>query len=575
MGLFDRWRKRGSPPSGPQGGHDQPHHGPNASPRLDPGRHAPAAGDACAEGYRLLALGRAQAALDCFQQAIDAPDGTGVDGHVGQAEAYDALGQTQDAVDSLEVALALDEASLPALRALARLRRECADHEESIVLLERAIGLQPENSELLTELGLTLSGQGNVSAAAHAYERSLALDPSAAAPRINLGLLQLQQLGEAEEAERHFRKALEINPGNVAALGNLGLALHALGRYDEEREVYRRGLALHPDHLELRWNRALAHLSCREYEAGWVDYALRQSRSGARKTDVFAKPDWDGRAVTSGRLLVLSEQGLGDEIMFASCIAELQRHASRIVLECDPRLATLFKRSFPEIEVVGSDRARASEWLGRYPDIAAKVLIGCLPRHFRPSLESFPHYAGYLRADPARVEHWRRRLAALGPGTAMGISWIGGALRTRRALRSLPLDRLEPVLGLPKTHIISLQYTECQAEIDAFGERTGIRVHHWPEAIADYDETAALVTALDRVITVTTSLVHLTGALGKPASVLVPALAEWRYGDAGDTMPWYPSVRLYRQARSEDWTAVVRRLREDLGRMHQAEGNDA
>jgi len=575
MGLFDRWRKRGSPPPEAQGGPDRVH--PSADPvsRSGVSGHAPVAGDACAEGYRLLALGQAQAALDCFQQAIDAPHSNGVDGHVGQAEAYDALGQTQDAIDSLEVALALDETSIPALRTLARLRRECADHDESTALLERAIERQPQSSELYTELGLTLSGQGNVPAAVQAYERSVALDLSSAAPRINLGLLQLQQLGEADKAERNFRTALEMTPGHVAALGNLGLALHAQGRYDDEREVYRQGLALHPNHAELRWNLALARLSRREYEAGWIDYALRQSRSGARKTDVFVEPDWDGRAVTGGRLLVLSEQGLGDEIMFSSCIEELRRHAPRILLECDLRLATLFKRSFPAIEVVGGDRARASEWLGRYPDIAAKVLIGCLPRHFRPSLESFPRHAGYLRADRARVEHWRRRLAALGPGVAIGISWIGGALRTRRALRSLPLDRLEPVLSLPKTHIISLQYTDCQAEIEAFAGRTGIRVHHWPEAITDYDETAALVTALDQVITVTTSLVHLTGALGKPASVLVPAFAEWRYGDAGDTMPWYPSVRLYRQARAESWTAVVRRLEQDLRRAQQTEGSHA
>jgi len=520
----------------------------------------------------LLALGQAQAALDCFQQAIDAPDGNGVDGHLGQAEAYDALGQTQDAVDSLEVALALDDASVPALRALARLRRECADHEESIVLLERAIGLQPENSELFTELGLTLSGHGNVAAAVQAYERSVALDPSAAAPRINLGLVQLQQFAEPDKAERNFRTALETHPGHVAALGNLGLALHAQGRYDEEREVYRHGLALHPEHVELRWNRALAHLSRGEYEYGWADYAMRRWRTGARTMDGFDPPDWDGRAVTKGRLLVLAEQGLGDEIMFASCIADLRRLAPRVLLECNTRLAGLFRRSFPEVEVIGNDRARAPDWMGDYSDIAAKVLIGCLPRHFRPSLESFPRHAGYLRADPARVEHWRRRLAALGPGVAVGISWVGGALHTRRVLRSLPLDRLELVLGLPKTHIISLQYTDCQAEIEAFGERTGIRVHHWPEAIADYDETAALVTALDRVITVTTSLVHLTGALGKPASVLVPALAEWRYGDAGDTMPWYPSVRLYRQARAEDWRTVMRRLEQDLRDAQQTAG---
>ncbi|RPI48731.1 MAG: hypothetical protein EHM59_00630 [Betaproteobacteria bacterium] len=194
----------------------------------------------------------------------------------------------------------------------------------------------------------------------------------------------------------------------------------------------------------------------------------------------------------------------------------------------------------------------------------AQIAAGSLPLYFRRRLEDFPRHHGYLRAAPERIAHWRQRLASLGPGLKVGLSWVGGALKTRRALRSIGLPQLSPVLRSPGAHFVSLQYTRCEADIDAFTRDSGIAIHHWPEAIADYDETAALVSALDLVISVTTSIVHLAGALGKPAWILVPTVAEWRYLRSGCSMPWYPSVRLHRQAVLGDWVPVVEEIRSAL-----------
>jgi len=128
----------------------------------------------------------------------------------------------------------------------------------------------------------------------------------------------------------------------------------------------------------------------------------------------------------------------------------------------------------------------------------------------------------------------------------------------------MPLNALVPLLRLPAVHFVSLQYTDSSAEIDAFGRETGIRINHWPEAIADYDETASLVSALDLVISVTTAIVHLSGALGKAVWVLVPATPEWRYMSAGSSMPWYPSARLFRQSALMQWAPVVEQVRAEL-----------
>ena len=172
-------------------------------------------------------------------------------------------------------------------------------------------------------------------------------------------------------------------------------------------------------------------------------------------------------------------------------------------------------------------------------------------------MEDFPRHSGYLAPDEQKKAAWKRRLDALGPGAKLGLSWQGGVGHTGKARRSLTLEQLLPLLRLAGVHFVSLQYTEVGDEIRNLAARHGITVHHWQEAIDDYDETAALVCALDRVVTVCTALVHLTGALGRPAIVMVPFGSDWRYGAQGERMLWYPSVRLIRQRAIGDWSPVI------------------
>jgi len=566
MAFWDRWRKRPGPLPDPRIPVAAAQPGaPIVGQSPDEGPHE----DLVAAAEWLLAAGRAEEALACFQRDID-EGATGVAGHIGQAQTYDALGRTQDALDSLEIALALDPHSAPALQLAGRLRSQCGEHAEAAALLRRAIECAPKQALVLTDYALALNAGGDADAAAEAYTRALELDPTDPAPRINLGLLHLQHFGRFDAAERCFREALAASPGHVAGLANLGLALQAQGRYDEAFVIYRDGLKRHPDHVELRWNRGLANLALGHFRQGWQDYALRLVREGRRRLDGLPFPLWQGQPLASGRLLVLAEQGLGDEIMFASCLAEVRARVPRVVLECNPRRAGLFMRSFPDVEVLARSRGESSVPIDSSAAFDAMIPAGSLPALFRPDAASFPAHRGYLRAEPVRVAFWRHRLDRLGPGLKVGVSWIGGVAHTRRSLRSVSLADLEPVLGMPDLHCVNLQYSECAGEIAALHDRTGHVVHHWPEAIADYDETAALVTALDVVLTVTTSLVHLTGALGRPALVLVPAFAEWRYLASGEGMPWYPSVRMLRQQRPGDWASVVRRACDEFTAMREA-----
>jgi hypothetical protein len=261
-------------------------------------------------------------------------------------------------------------------------------------------------------------------------------------------------------------------------------------------------------------------------------------------------------------VLVYAEQGLGDELMFANCLPDLIAAARRVVIECDPRLAPLFARSFPAATVFGVARTADRGWLERAGPIDLQIAAGSLPRRYRRSGGDFPRHAGYLRADVGRVRHYRERLAALGPGRKVGLAWRGGLMRTRRAVRSIEPEALAPLLARSDLRLVSLQHGAVEGDLARMRAAAGRAPEHWLEVLADLDETAALMTALDTTVTVCSSVVHLGGALGAPVLALVPTSPEWRYLRCGPRLSWYPSVELVRQAQAGDWALVIARATE-------------
>ena len=196
-------------------------------------------------------------------------------------------------------------------------------------------------------------------------------------------------------------------------------------------------------------------------------------------------------------------------------------------------------------------------WLERAGAIDLQVPAGSLPLRYRRAATSFPRHAGYLSPDPDKVAGYRARLGRLPSGRRVGLAWRGGIAKTRHVLRSIEPRGLAPLLDLEDVHFVSLQHAVSESDLAALAALAPGRVHHWPEALGDADETAALMAALECVVTVCSYIVHLGGALGLPVRVMVPASPEWRYLRAGSGMPWYPSVRLFRQRAGEDWSRVV------------------
>ena len=478
-------------------------------------------------------------------------------------ERYDA-GNLTAAGSLLQDVLLLDGGNRDALYYRGIIAGRLGDYAGARMLLEKAVAQDPKFIDGLNALANIEGLQEQWGKAQDLYRRALALEPDSVTVWCNLGLC-LRAAGELDAAESALRKARELAPDFPEALLNLAMVATDLGRSMEARELLQRCLGVKPGLAEA--HTGLAHLLLQngEFEQGWREYEWRFKCQDAERQREYPLPRWDGRPIREQVLLIRAEQGLGDQLMFASCLPHAIARARLCLVECEPRLAGLFARSFPQAKVFPHYSKREPQWQrdGFAPDY--QIHLGNLPALFRLKLADFPSHHGYLRADPARVEFWRGRLAGLGAGLKIGISWRGGAHSTRRTLRSLQLAEWLPVLRQKQAAFVSLQYGDCRGEIDALARTAGVTVHHWQEAIDDYDQTAALADALDRVISVQTAAAHLTGTLGKPAWVLVPAIPEWRYMAQGEIMPWYPSMMLLRQHQRGDWRPVIERIAAMLG----------
>jgi tetratricopeptide (TPR) repeat protein len=484
-------------------------------------------------GNALLSLNRIAESADAFRYVI-ARDPACSEAHNNLARALLALDDTAGAQRHFAEALLLNPGYFEAAEGLGRLLAKAAEHEAAIEPLRIATQLRPRDIPLRSLLGRALSGAGRYDAA----------------------------IAEFETVLRHL-------PGDPDTRYDLALAQFYSGQYTKPRAALEALMSeAEDDFVSLAYSSLL--LRAGEYRKGWQHYGARwkTQEPGLRE---FAEPMWQGESLAGKTLLILREQGLGDEIMFASIVPELIAEAGHCIIECEDRLVSLYRRTFPAATIFGVPRFD-ERWYERLdaartslPRFDCWVPLGDLGRFRRNEPRDFPRHEGYLRADPARVDAWRQRFAAE-PGTLhVGIGWCGGTKLSRAGERSLTLDTLRPLLSVPGVRFVSVQYGPWpRTEIPAFATASGLRIEHFPEAIDDIEEYAAMVSALDLVISVCSAVIHLGGALGQPTWVLAPLVPEWRYGREGHGMIWYPGVRMFRQDESRSWSRVVSGARREL-----------
>lgn len=509
----------------------------------------------CLLGEVMAASGRAEDALDCFQLAVHFSPALAA-ARISLATALLAGQSYADAETECRVALKLDSTSTAGWYCLGNILKARGELEQAVDAFGAAARGNPPDSDALQQLAFVEFRLGRYDDAHCNFRTLLALAPDSHRAHHNFGLLQLET-GYAEEALASFRRALELQPDTVESLTCTGHALRDLGRLAEAIAAYDEALRRRPGFGDALSNRSHALLMRGDFAAGWPAYEQRFEAS-ATLAPSRGLPAWHGETLAGKRIVVLQEQGIGDELMFASCLPDLLATAGHCVIECNPRLVTLFARSFPQATVRAANCSEAAH-------ADCQVSAGSLPLHFRATAAAFPSSAGYLKADSARVQFWSNTLAVDAGVKRVGIAWRGGTLRNRRYLRSLNLLELLPVLRSGGCSFVSLQSGDYRSELQTLADRQGIRISEPAfDANADLDELAALIAGLDLVVTVDNTIAHLCGSLGKPVWILLPFSAEWRYARDTPATPWYPSARLFRQPAPRDWTRVVAAIAQAL-----------
>ena len=484
-------------------------------------------------------------------------------------------------------------------------------YADAIAEFERALAQSPGDERVLFALGNTAADIGHVQAAENFYRRVLETAPDRLEALVNLGNLlrkgdrtadvialikpaierspetselwltlgsALREAGDAKTAETFYREALRLAPDSTAALGNLADLLADSGALDDALKLYDAALAREPENAQARLNRAILLFLKGRLRAGWRDYEYRLLIKERVLSADHDLPAWAGRAAEGMRLLVTTEQGVGDQIMFASLVPEvldLCRHAGGgLVLECEPRLVPLFARSFPETSVWpaqlqsrGGRKFASYDWLQEADVADAAVPIGSLPRLMRRDLSDFPRPHSYLKPDAQEQARWAHWLKERARGPFVGLCWRSGAMGGLRNVQYAPLQVwAEFVRELPGTPVCA-QYGAQEDEIAALRQMSGREILVPPDLDQklEIDRTAAFLTSCDAIVSAPTSVSWLSAGLGVPTFKVLYNTSWTALGC--DYEPFAPAARCIMPDVSGNWpdafakaAAQIRRL---------------
>jgi len=470
-------------------------------------------------------------------------------------------------------------------------------HEEASEHYEKAIEIAPDHAYARSNLGNTLQALNRHEEAIARYQEALVIKPEFAEAHNNLGYA-LQALNRPDAAIGHYEAALAIRPDYAEAPNNWGIALQALNRHEEAILRYDMAIALKPDYAEAQWNKSLAMLCLGQFAAAWQLYEQRWRRKQTLALPDFNLPLWLGEERSAGlaprragvgcdgasrktvwqrsglvpfirslrallgagsagparNILLQFEQGLGDALQMLRYVALLERIGMRCWIQVPPVLIALTQRSFPRAQVLALDQCPA--------DVQVRVPMLSLPLAMKTLSEAqIPSAVPYLFADEQKKAHWASRLASERRHT-VGLAWRGRPTHKNDRNRSIPLETLAPLFSRKHIQFIALQKDLSEAESRQLARHENVTV--LDRELGSFDDTAAVVSVLDLVISIDSALAHLSGALGKSTWVLLPFSPDWRWLLARSDSPWYPSAKLFRQKSIGDWSEPVRLVGDSL-----------
>lgn len=424
---------------------------------------------------------------------------------------------------------------------------------EAARVLERLCAEEPANREASQLLCRVLFTLRQYEAAAAEAERFLAIAGPDAASLVTLAAAR-GRLGRLDEALAALDQALAQEPGRQDALVNRAAILCGLGRVRESVACAQEGLRHHPQNADLHWNLSVGHLLLGEFEAGWREHEWRHHDGALGAPTRLAQPRWRGESLQGRSIFLYGEQGFGDNIQFLRFVPEIARQAGRVYLLVLQALEPLLADLPANCERVP---AGAPAPLSDY-----ECPLMSLPAVLGTTEQDIPRVIPYLRAEPAAVRAWRARLPA--DRLNVGIAWAGKPTHHNDLNRSMALDAILQ-LAAPGCRLVTVQPQLREADRQALAAAPD--VVDAGRDLRDFGETAALLQALDGVVSVDTSVAHLAGALGRPVFLLLPFVPDWRWMLEREDSPWYPTARLFRQPAIGDWHPVLERVRVQLAQL--------
>jgi hypothetical protein len=422
-------------------------------------------------------------------------------------------------------------------------------------LATRMLAAMPEHPHILQLAGIVSYRNGRVAEAIERMEKSEALSPQAALYPRNICEVY-RGAGRLDDALRAGKRAIELGPQDSRSYFNVALIHYERLELEEAARVADQAIALDPEFAEAHFERAEALLLAGRLKEGWESYEwrfkLKQAEGMLPKTD---KPQWDGQAMEPGKLLIIGDQGFGDCIQFGRFIPWAALLAPQPVVACSAELLPLLR----QLPGIGKIVTRWDDAVG----YEAYIPLSGLPRLAGTTTENIPP-SGYLSPRPELVAKWGEKLERLAPRgkKRVALVWAGRPTHKNDKKRSLKLSQFAPVFARDDVAVFTVQKGEQIAQAGGYYGRAPL-VNLGPE-IEDFLDTMAILKHVDRLVTIDTSVAHVAGASDIPTSIVLPYAPDWRWLLHREDTPWYPSVRLYRQATPYQWDEVIRRVAADL-----------
>lgn len=432
------------------------------------------------------------------------------------------------------------------LTLLGAIYAEQGNYPEGIVCYAKSIDLQPDHAVAYYNYGNALAMQGDYGGALEKFDQAVALKPEHAAAHVRRATV-LYRLGQYAEALASCNQAIAANPQLAEAYNTRGATLKHLKKYDAAFTDFDKAIDLQHDYADAYWNKGLLKLALGYYEEGWplFEWRAKLSETGNDEIRTLDKPLWLGNEPLRGKTLLLyTKHGLGDIIQFCRYVPMAQALGANVILEASKPLAGLISTLGQPLRIITPGTA--------LPEYDVHCPLLSLPFAFKTTLHTVPATIPYLGAEPAKVQFWEQKLGAK-KKTRIGLVWSGNAAHSNDQKRSLPLRMLMPVLEL-NYEFHALQ-KEIRQDDRTYLESSNILPHM--QDINDFSDTAALITQMDIVLSVDTSVAHLAGALGKTLWIMLPYMPDFRWMMERNDSPWYPTARLFRQPRMDDWESVI------------------